>query len=353
MARVTRLATVMVIPNDRSLAISANREIELMTSVLDHIYARYSNRLLFFKDGWGDLPVLRELMRRGDNPGVSRPIRVVWKKTLETKEALLRQGEFLSPYDGLPLPGESKRAFFELALPQGASAATPVCIHLAATGDEGFSRRRQLFALPLLQSGIGSLILENPYYGKRRPAGQQKKMLNCFSDLAAMGGAAAEEGRSLVRWLREEGYKSIGVCGVSMGGSIAARVAALEEAPVAVIGCLTAHSASVVFTEGLLSRYLAWDVLDRGLDNGDKAREFIREFLDVTDLTRLPAPRKPEAAFLVAARGDAYVPRRSAALLHSHWPGATMNWIQTGHVGAFLFYRRHFLAAIKNAFARL
>ncbi|MHB8829807.1 MAG: alpha/beta hydrolase family protein, partial [Syntrophales bacterium] len=47
------------------------------------------------------------------------------------------------------------------------------------------------------------------------------------------------------------------------------------------------------------------------------------------------------------------VPGYSAALLHAHWPGATMKWIRTGHVGAFLFHRHHFLAAIRNAFTRL
>jgi hypothetical protein len=324
-----------------------------MTSILDHIYAKHSNRLLFFKDGWGDLPRLRELRQEGDSPGTPLPIDVVWGKTIKVRDAVLRQGEFLSPYNRMPLPEESRKAYFELVLPSEASAPTPVCVHLAATGDEGFSRRRQLFALPLLKFGIGSLILENPYYGKRRPVGQQKKMLNYFSDLVAMGGAAAEEGRSLIRWLQEEGYQKTGVCGVSMGGSIAARVAVLAEAPVAVIGCLVAHSASVVFTEGLLSRYLAWDILDRELGGGERAIVFIKEFLDITNLTRLPAPHRPQAAFLVAASGDAYVPRYSAALLHSHWSGSTMKWVKAGHVGAFLFHRRHFLAAIKNAFARL
>lgn len=324
-----------------------------MTSVLDKLYARHANRLLFFKDGWGDLPRLREMLRRGDHPVSPRPIDVVWGKTRETQDAVFRQGAFLSPYRDMPLPRESAKAFFELVMPRHETPETPVCIHLAATGDEGFSRRRQFFALPLLKYGIGSLILENPYYGKRRPAGQQKKMLNYFSDLAAMGGAAAEEGRSLLSWLKGQGYEKTGICGVSMGGSIAARVAALEESPVAMIGCLAAHSASVVFTEGLLSRYLAWDVLDKQLGKGEKALEFMREFLDITNLTRLPAPRKPQASFLVAAKNDGYVLPPSAALLHAHWPGSSMQWLRTGHVGAFLFHRRHFLDAIRDAFAHL
>jgi len=350
-----------------------------MTSLLDRLYASRSNRLLFFKDGWGDLPRLRELCRVGSHRGPPRPIEVRWEETVETETALLRRGAFTSPYTDLPLPAESRTSFFELVLPPKASPKTPICIHFAATGDEGFARRRRALALPLLREGIGSLILENPYYGRRRPPGQHKKMLNRFSDLWAMGGAAVEEGRSLMQWLRREGYERLGVCGISMGGSMAARVAVLEETPVAMIGCVTAHSASAVFTEGILKNYLAWEVLNRELNgsksgialnrerpgketaielnrevNGDgPAIALMRELLDLTDLRRFPPLRRPEAAFLVAASRDAYIPPASAALLHTYWPGSTMRWLGTGHVGAFLFHRRDFLKAIRDAFARL
>jgi len=350
-----------------------------MTSLLDRLYASQSNRLLFFKDGWGNLPRLLEIYRAGSHPGPPRPIEVRWEETVENGTALLRRGSFPSPYSDLPLPTESRIAFFELILPWKASRETPICLHFAATGDEGFDRRRRALALPLLQEGIGSLILENPYYGRRRPPGQHKKMLNHFSDLWAMGGAAVEEGRSLMHWLRREDYERLGVCGISMGGSMAARVAVLEEGPVAMIGCVTAHSASAVFTEGILKNYLAWEVLNRELNgskpgiapnqerNGGKtaiernrevnvagpAMMLMRELLGVTDLRRYSPPRRPEAAFLVAASRDAYIPAASAAMLHAHWPGSTMRWLDTGHVGAFLFHRRDFLRAIRDAFARL
>jgi len=324
-----------------------------MTSLLDRLYASQSNRLLFFKDGWGDLPRLRELHRAGLHPGPPRPVEVRWEETMENGTALLRRGAFPSPYTDLPLPAESRTSFFELVLPPKASRETQICMHFAATGDEGFARRRRALALPLLREGIGSLILENPYYGRRRPPGQHKKMLNRFSDLWAMGGAAVQEGRSLMQWLRREGYKRLGVCGISMGGSMAARVAVLEETPVAMIGCVTAHSASAVFTEGILKNYLAWEVLNRELDGDGPAIALMRELLDLTDLRRFPPPRRPEAAFLVAASRDAYIPPSSAAMLHAHWPGSTMRWLCTGHVGAFLFHRSDFLAAIRDAFARL
>ena len=350
-----------------------------MSSLLDRLYAGLSNRLLFFKDGWGDLPRIRELRRAGSHLGSPQVIEVRWEEAVETQNALLHRGAFPSPYDDLPLPAESRTAFFELVLPPKASRETPICLHFAATGDEGFSRRRRALAIPLLRYGIGSLILENPYYGRRRPPDQHKKMLNRFSDLWAMGGATVEEGRSLVQWLRREGYERLGVCGISMGGSMAARVAVQQEEPMAVIGCVTAHSASAVFTEGILKDYLAWETLERELEDGpsgngpsrkrtggreaiERNREtegvspamaLMRERLDVTDLRQYSPPRLPEAAFLVAASCDAYIPPASATLLHDHWPGSTMRWLRSGHVGAFLFHRSDFLKAIRDAFSRL
>jgi hypothetical protein len=325
----------------------------MVTSLLDRLYASQSNRLLFFKDGWGDLPRLRELHRAGYRHVPPGTIEVRWEESEERDGVLLRHGSFESPFADLPLPAASRTAYFELVLPRKASPETPICMHFAATGDEGFCRRRATFAFPLLKNGIGSLILENPYYGRRRPPGQHRKMLNRFTDLCTMGGAAVEEGRSLLQWLREEGYSRIGLCGISMGGSMAAQVAVLAEEPVAIIGCVTAHSASAVFTDGILKHYLAWEVLNRELDGDGRAVDLMRELLGLTDIRQFPPPKRQEAAFLVAASRDAYIPPASAAMVHAHWPGSTIRWLRSGHVGAFLFHRRDFLTAILNAFDRL
>lgn len=323
------------------------------TSLLDRLYARQSNGPLFFKDGWGDLSLLRKVHLLGDRSGPPKTIEIAWEDAEKKGRASVRRGSFKSPYMDLPLPEESRTAYFEWVLPEDASPETPICLHFAATGDEGFSRRRHTFTLPLLKEGIGSLILENPYYGRRRPSGQQKKMLNRFSDLTAMGGATVEEGLSLLSWLRREGYTRLGVCGISMGGSMAAQVAVRAEDPVAMIGCVTAHSASAVFTEGILKNYIDWETLNRTIDGDAQAIDLMRQFLDRTDIRRFPPPPRPEAAFLVAARHDAYIPRASAERVHTHWPGSTLRWLESGHVGAFLFHRRDFRAAVRDAFARL
>jgi len=94
-------------------------------------------------------------------------------------------------------------------------------------------------------------------------------------------------------------------------------------------------------------------VLNRQLDGRGPAVAFMRELLDRTDLRRLPPPARPDAAFLVAAKRDAYVPPAAAERLHDHWPGSHFQWLNTGHIGAFLFHRRTFIAAIRSAFAQL
>ena len=324
-----------------------------MTSILDRLYASQSNKRLFFRQGWGDLPLLKDLLAAGFCIPPARDLTIVWGHERREKGARIRQGSYVSPFGAPGFPQESRTGYVELVLPQAATRETPVCLHFAATGDEGFARRRIVLALPLVRHGIGSLILENPFYGKRRPPGQHGKMLNRFVDLYLMGAATVQEGRSLMQWLRREGYGRLGVCGISMGGHMAAQVGALFPEPAAIAACITPHSASAVFTEGILKEYLAWDVLNRELKGSGRAFELMRDFLNLTDIRHYPVPVNPRTCFLVAAAQDAYIPPESAMILHRHWPGSNMQWLKGGHVGAFLFHRRDFLAAIIKAFEQL
>jgi len=320
-----------------------------MTSLLDRLYARISNRRLFFRDGWGDLSPLRAVQARGFDPGPTGKIEIEWDREEHADGLILKQGQFPSPYDGPGLPEESRTAYVEWVMPKRASGGTPVCLHFAATGDEGFARRRAAFAEPLARAGIGSLILENPFYGKRRPAGQHSKMLRRFSDLWTMGVATIQEGRSLSQWLYERGYATQASCGISMGGHMAAKVGVLSDVPMAIACFVTPHSAAAVFTEGLLKDYCAWHTLGRELNGAGNAFELMRELLHLTDIRLLSLPEKPQGIFMLGAKKDAYVPPGSVRLLHEHWPGSTLRWIDSGHVGAFLFHRRPFLNAIMEA----
>jgi hypothetical protein len=89
------------------------------------------------------------------------------------------EGKFVTPLE-LYLPGlvpkVAQDAHFQIILPLKWKDEDfkPVCLHLAGTGDHYFWRRRNLIAKPLLkEANLGAIILENPFYGLRKPKDQK------------------------------------------------------------------------------------------------------------------------------------------------------------------------------------
>lgn len=254
---------------------------------------------------------------------------------------------FLSPFHHL-LPDQSTVAEALLLLPPDWSLSTPICVQLAATGDEGFAARRQLVAEPLLRSGIGSVVLENPYYGARRPAKQRRTYLRTVSDLWAMGLSVVAEARALLKWLKDQGFLNLGIVGVSMGGAMASQAAALTPFPLALCSCIAPHCATGVFLEGVLSRYVDFASL-----GGERGRTRLAEQLDGSDLSLFPQPRRSDCAIWLAARKDAYVDPASSLRAWEIWPGSHLRWLNNGHVGTTLFHRNDYLKGIRESFRRL
>lgn len=307
-------------------------------SLLDRTYSRLA-RVPFFEDGWGDLIPLR-----WQDP--SDPIDVEWAEVKHSKRETLREGVFTSPH-APHMPKVSKRARFLLVTPPGPMRG-PAVVHMAATGDEGYQRRLLSMARPLLKRGVSSAILENPYYGARRPAGQTGAGIRTVGDLLHMGTGSVREGAALVEWLATKGFGPVGVTGVSMGGQMAATVTALVDRPIASVPCLPSHSATVVFCEGLLSKGVVWRALG---PTEQAARRRLRVLLEDTDIRGLPAPRAPRASILFGARLDRYVPGYSTTALHRHWGGSELHWLRGGHVHSFIAHRRKFMDGIVRALA--
>lgn len=305
--------------------------------------------------------------------------------------ARLLEGTFHSPLDGvLPglLPTEARTARFQMLLPTAAPRG--VCLILAGTGDHYFHRRRVLLAEPLLRrTGIGSVILENPYYGVRRPSGQRRSSLRYVSDLFAMGAALSLEAVVLFRWCAAQGFGPLGISGTSMGGHMAAVAGCAWPQPVAIVPCLTAASASHVFTNGVMSTAVAWSRLtadrqtaesvvaalgdlrppvlseaaQRALQQRAAANlppdacprtvQLLRQLLDEASyIGNFRRPVAPHAAVCVIAQRDAYVPLESADLLARLW-GARKRYVPGGHVASSLLRQHVFCDAIADAFHSL
>jgi dienelactone hydrolase len=324
---------------------------------LDALSARLVRRgPRFFADGWGPSGVLEKLTRGPQGFAMPELSQVFLRPERVEGPFRVQDGRFPSPAAVGSLPPEAQEARFRLLLPKGAGARPPVVVLLAASGDEGFGMRRFL-AASLVARGVGALLLENPYYGSRRPRGQQGPAVRTVVDLLLMFRATAVEASALLGWLLARGHPKVGVSGYSMGGSLAAYAAAAFPLPVAVAPLAAADSAAPVFTEGVLSALPDWQALGRGLGSGagaeDAARRRLAEVLGAAATTALPPLSQPRRAVLVAARQDGFVPGSATLRLLQHWRGAELRYVPGGHVSAFVTGRAASTRAILDALERV
>ncbi|XP_047264392.1 protein ABHD18 isoform X2 [Capsicum annuum] len=374
--------------------------------VLDHVYGAFVHRTKisppFFSSGWGGtkLELLERMIKQlfldlqGQNwpPSLVQP---VWKTVWESQSATLREGVFRTPCDEQllsALPPESHIARVAFLAPKSTPPHKMACVvHLAdaeaklptfamksadwcldplfmekevdedalGTGDHTFERRLRLGG-PLLKENIATMVLESPFYGKRRPLLQRGSKLLCVSDLLLLGRATIEEAQSLLHWLDcEAGFGKMGICGLSMGGVHAAMVGSLHPTPIATLPFLSPHSAVVAFCEGILKHATAWEALRDDLSMPEasmtleEVKERMRNVLSLTDVTRFPIPKDPRAVIFVAATDDGYIPRHSVLELEKAWPGSEVRWVRGGHVSSFLLHNGAFRRAIVDGLNRL
>ncbi|XP_051784356.1 protein ABHD18 isoform X2 [Erpetoichthys calabaricus] len=244
-------------------------------SRLDVLYRRLLLTKLFIQ-GWGKPDDLKRIFQFRKVIGnrdtcknlVPKDYPVFIDKVEEQSDCKILDGHFISPLEHyLPgvLPTESVKARFQFILPkEWKRKHRAVCIHLAGTGDHFFWRRRTLMARPMIkETCMASLLLENPYYGYRKPKDQVRSCLKNVSDLFVMGGALVLESSALLNWLEREGYWPLGMTGISMGGHMASLAVTNWPKPIPLVPCLSWSTASGVFTTGVLSRAVNWKELEK------------------------------------------------------------------------------------------
>ncbi|XP_017138403.1 protein ABHD18 [Drosophila miranda] len=265
-------------------------------SKLDSLYRRMLITR-FFEKGWGKPENLRRVFqfrkiisnRESCFKLVPRDYPVEITKKEIYAESTLIEGQFITPLE-LHLPGvvpkKSRNAYFQLLLPNTwkNEQHKPVCIHLAGTGDHFFWRRRNFIAKPLLKDGnIGSIILENPFYGLRKPDDQKRSNLHNVSDIFVMGGCLILECLVLLHWCERNGFGPLGVTGLSMGGHMASLAATNWPKPLVLVPCLSWSTASAVFTTGVMSQSINWDMLETQYFSDGQYRERLSKMVNVID----------------------------------------------------------------------
>lgn len=216
------------------------------------------------------------------------------------------------------------------------------CVVMPAWNDEGYRSRTPL-AMGLVRRGIGAVLLEIPFYGRRRthPRGPA---IRSVAEFALMGRAAVTEALAVLATLRPRG--PVGVTGYSMGGNLAAFVGALCPHPLAIAPLAASPSPGPVYLEGILRRGIAWDAFDEA----DASR--LASVLGAASVLDLPPTPATARAVLVAALRDGFVPPRTTVELHRHWPGSELRWCRAGHGTLWWLRRRTLVAAIEDAFTR-
>lgn len=280
--------------------------IKMSLSKLDLFYRKLI-LTKFYTRGWGRPDELRRLLefhntlvdRKACADFLARDYKIVLEELKTTAGCSLLNGKFVTPlYDVLPdlIPEECRTAYFQLVLPSdskeknrkknpGRSAIfkdlnlKPVCIHMAGTGDHGYSWRRELLAKPLLENNISSLLLENPFYGLRKPKDQTGSGLLHVKDLFIMGSCLILEAQVLLNWLTKQGYGPLGLTGISMGGHMASLAATNWLKPIALVPCMSWTSSSVVWTDGVLSKAIPWRVLENQYARNPAYEKEINEIL--------------------------------------------------------------------------
>jgi hypothetical protein len=321
---------------------------------LDHVVAWNTarTRRTLFSDGWGDEDLTARWIA---SRAFERPVRVPdvhWTPARIEGRVITRDGRFLSPVT--ELPAESRACVFRAVMPANFTRDTPMLVVHAASGDEGFATRTRVW-LPAIERGaLGVLLPENALYGVRRPFGQRGTGVRTVSAHLGMNIAMVLEARALLAWLEHEGFAVRGVAGFSMGGSMAALTAAIENTRLAVAVLAAGRSASPVFTRGLLSRSVDFVALSRSFGHDtERARAALAELFAHADLDRFAAPAHRDGIALVAATRDGYVPADEVRTLQRVWGLPDAAWMNTGHAGAIVHHAHVMREHAVNAIARM
>ncbi len=308
--------------------------------MLDRLIARLGARDPMFVSGWGDESALAALAEGGLRPDPAPgPLSIEVLGTVGGARELA----FESPVPWLPREVARGRARH---LP---ARGRDALIVLASSREEGYSLREAVWAPLATGESVDVFLLENAYYGTRRASGQRSASLPTVLDQMRMNVATLVEVDALVRRLTTDGFARVCVTGYSMGGAMAALAGSLVRRPIAALPMAATLTPATIYTEGLLSRSVAFHALGPTADEG---RRRLADLFATADMSRFPPPLARDAAIVVGARADGFVAPEGTTRLARHW-GAELRWVRGGHASALFTARRAMRRAALDALARL
>ncbi|EGT49347.1 hypothetical protein CAEBREN_17935 [Caenorhabditis brenneri] len=350
-----------------------------LPSMARHVDLKFRSALVLsqlFTKSWGHPDVIKQ-MAKYRREVMSKRLVMNYVKELNPKIDMVKkitkngvisyEGFFPSPHALLfpdHMPGNVGRAHFRAYLPEKPG---PVCIHLAGTGDHSYFRRQYLLVEDMLKDGVGSILVQNPFYGDRKPPNQFRSSLENVTDLFVMGAALIAECNHLFNWSETLGYGPFAISGVSMGGFMAQLAGSNSLRPISIVPILAWTTASPSYTEGAIAPAVNYPLLQKQLEdpqytekirkipdqnwlermhemtakNGDTlAKNMMRILMDdFTSLEFYPTPLDTSLCHVFLAEQDQYVLRNQGTPTYEQlWPNVTVEMMPGyGHVTAYLW----------------
>src|SRR4051812_19654128 len=149
---------------------------------------------------------------------------------------------------------------------------------------------------------------------------------------------AVSDARALLGWLRSNGAGPVGVYGVSLGGHVAALLAALETGIDCVVAGVPTSDVATMLGETMRGRWgedavAASHVLD------DAPRTLSGLVSPLSFRALVPLDRR----FIYGAVGDRLVTPQQALALWQHWEHPAILWLQGGHIANNVGAARRFV----------
>lgn len=227
----------------------------------------------------------------------------------------------------------------------------PVVLVLHGFAADIYAMNQWLLALPAFYAlGCDILLMTLPFHGTRRGKGEPFSGYGFFaggpSRIDEAVAQSVQDARVLVRWLLDErGAPAVGVTGVSLGGLVAAQLAAAEprlsfaipNVPVTTLADLVMEWEPMGTVLRRLAKRGGWSLAE--------ARQHLAPSSPLTWAPVIPKDR----LFVIGGAGDRLAPPKHARLLWEHWRRPRLHWFPGSHLlhfdrGRYLEEMARFLA---------
>ncbi len=170
-----------------------------------------------------------------------------------------------------------------------------------------------------------------PFHGSRKPrdalfSGEFFWTADLVRSMEGVRQAVCDT-RSLMAWLREQGYSKVGITGISLGGAITMLLACLEPVPDFIIPII----AHLQLDEAVEQAPILWR-MKQDLENWGIDAEQRRELFRRIGLSSYRPVLTPKRQLWIQAREDVYIDAKLAEAQWEEWGKPYIHWIDGGHM---------------------